>query len=56
VTKLYKKGGVVCQSSSDTVCFSNKTSMALRCAINAGLSTTPRLLVRGRGAGRPDGH
>lgn len=31
VTKLFKKGGVRCEASSDMMCFTNSTTLALKC-------------------------
>jgi hypothetical protein len=35
VTKVFKKGGVKCEASTDMVCFSNSTTLALRCGAPA---------------------
>ncbi len=46
ITKLFKKGGVTCQASSDMVCSTNATTLALRCAVTSGggVSAAPPLL------------
>jgi len=49
VTKLFKKGGVKCQASADTYCFSNTTSLSLRCSTekeSAGCANAPGMMVR----------
>lgn len=46
MTKLFKKGGVKCQASADTFCFTNSTALALKCtATSSGVSAAPRLAV-----------
>ncbi|KAI8467276.1 MAG: P-loop containing nucleoside triphosphate hydrolase protein [Monoraphidium minutum] len=46
VTKYFKKGGVKCSASSDTVCFANATAMALRCSTTSGsAAAAPRMLA-----------
>ncbi|GBF92189.1 hypothetical protein Rsub_05271 [Raphidocelis subcapitata] len=32
VTKVFKKGGVKCSTSADTMCFTNATALALKCS------------------------
>ena len=41
VTKLFKKGGVNCQASADTFCFTNSTSLALKCAAGTNAAPAP---------------
>jgi hypothetical protein len=71
VTKLFKKGGVKCEASADTVCFANATTLALRCgappasgarggargggAVRGRAGRGPGGGERGAGGGRPRG-